>query len=82
MEGRKRMDTFGKIGLAVFRGAFVIGIISCLLWIFMLLWNWLMPELFGIMQIGYWQAWGIWLLTGFMFRGKTDCFKDWNRKKD
>jgi hypothetical protein len=42
----------------------------------MLLWNWLMPELFGLTYIDYWQAWGLVLLTHILFKshahGKHD----------
>lgn len=35
----------------------------------MLLWNWLMPELFGIATITYWQAFGVVLLARLIFGG-------------
>jgi hypothetical protein len=34
----------------------------------MLLWNWLMPPIFGIKAITFWQALGINLLCGFLFK--------------
>lgn len=37
--------------------------------IVMALWNWLMPELFGLTRIGYWQAWGLVILTHILFKG-------------
>jgi len=40
---------FGILGLAFF---------SLLGWVVMRLWNWLMPELFGLKRLSYWQAWG------------------------
>jgi len=33
------------------------------------LWNWLMPELFGLKVIGYWQAWGLLVLSWILFGG-------------
>lgn len=33
----------------------------------MLLWNWLMPTIFGITKITLGQAWGISLLCGLLF---------------
>jgi hypothetical protein len=33
----------------------------------MLLWNWLMPELFNLKQITWMQALGLTLLCGFLF---------------
>ena len=34
----------------------------------MLLWNWLMPELFGLPEITFWQAIGLNILCTIMFR--------------
>ncbi|SRR6056297_1773501 len=36
-------------------------------WIFQLLWNWLMPEIFGLIEITIWQAAGILLFGRFIF---------------
>jgi hypothetical protein len=33
----------------------------------MLLWNWLMPDLFGLKEITYWQGIGIFILAKFIF---------------
>lgn len=33
-----------------------------------LLWNWLMPVIFGLKVITIWQAWGISVLSGLLFR--------------
>jgi hypothetical protein len=35
----------------------------------MLLWNWLMPDIFGLKEISYWQAWGLFLLSTLLFKG-------------
>ena len=35
--------------------------------IVMSLWNWLMPDLFGLPRIGFWQAWGVFLLSKILF---------------
>lgn len=51
---------FGIGGLALFA---LFG------WIVMLLWNWLMPDIFGLKQVTYWQAWGIMLLSSILFKG-------------
>lgn len=32
------------------------------------LWNYLMPELFKLQEIGFWQAFCLLLLTGLLFR--------------
>lgn len=33
----------------------------------MWLWNWLMPHLFNLKQIGFWEALGLVALTRFLF---------------
>ena len=35
----------------------------------MLLWNWLMPEIFGLKELTYWQAWGLMILSCILFKG-------------
>jgi hypothetical protein len=47
-------------------------------WVFMLLWNWLMPELFGLKEITFWQGFGLLILSKIIF-GRTS-FK-WNDNK-
>jgi hypothetical protein len=34
----------------------------------MLLWNWLMPDIFSLPRIDYWQAWGLVLLSHILFK--------------
>lgn len=45
--------------------AFLVGFPVC--W----LWNWLMPHIFGLPKIGFWEAWGLLLLSGLLFSGKS-----------
>ncbi len=53
-----------KIALMVIVGIAALG------WLVMLLWNWLMPELFaGAREIGYWQALGVFALSKILFGG-------------
>lgn len=33
----------------------------------MALWNWLMPEIFGLKRLTYWQAWGVLALSCILF---------------
>lgn len=49
-----------KIVLAVI-GVFLLwaAIISALAWPIRLLWNWLMPIIFNLPALSYWQAWGM-----------------------
>jgi hypothetical protein len=37
----------------------------------MLLWNWLMPEIFHLPEINWLQAWGLSLLSGFLFKSDS-----------
>ena len=37
----------------------------------MLLWNWLMPSLFNLPMISFWQAVGLNLLSGILFGQKS-----------
>jgi hypothetical protein len=37
--------------------------------IVMLLWNWLMPDIFGLKRLTYWQAWGLLILCTILFKG-------------
>lgn len=50
----------GGIALAILTAA-IFGIVV------MYLWNWLMPVLFGLKTIGYWQALGLVLLAKLVF---------------
>jgi peptidoglycan/xylan/chitin deacetylase (PgdA/CDA1 family) len=52
-----------KIGVLVVVGVAALG------WVVMALWNWLLPELFGIREIGYVQAMGVLLLSKILFGG-------------
>lgn len=36
----------------------------------MLLWNWLMPVIFGLVKITFWQAWGLTILCNLFFKLK------------
>ena len=38
-------------------------------YIFMLLWNGLMPRIFNLPAIGYWQGWGLIILSSILFKG-------------
>lgn len=49
---------FIVLGLVI---AFLVG------YVVMRLWNWLMPELFGLPLVGYWQAVGILILAKIIF---------------
>jgi hypothetical protein len=37
----------------------------------MLLWDWLMPTIFGLPEITWFQAWGLLFLCGLLFKNHT-----------
>lgn len=53
----------------------LVGIVTAVLfaalfgWLVKILWNWLMPALFGLKTISYWQGFGILLLAKMLFGG-------------
>jgi energy-coupling factor transporter transmembrane protein EcfT len=47
----------------------VCGFLSLCGFIVMVLWNWLVPVIFKIQTIDFWQAVGLLLLTQILFRG-------------
>ncbi len=51
----------GGLAMATLMG-FVFGLL--VMW----LWNWLMPELFGLKAISFWQAWGIVVLSHILIK--------------
>lgn len=66
MRGNSIARIIGMIiaGIAI---ALVIGL--ALGWIVMALWNWLMPEIFGLPEIGYLQAVGLFVLAHLLLKG-------------
>lgn len=46
---------------------FGIAVVFLIGYILMRLWNWLMPDLFGLPEIDYWKAMGILLLAKIIF---------------
>ena len=66
------MDRLENLGLFVSAGVLfivivgLVGIAGAIPTYF--LWNWLMPEIFGLKAITFWQAWGIIFLSGILFK--------------
>ena len=58
-----------KILMGVGFGILGLGLMAFFGWVVMALWNWLMPDLFGLKAIGYWQAWGLLVLCKILFHG-------------
>ena len=42
----------------------------------MLLWDWLMPGIFGLREITWFEAWGLLFLSGLLFKSYTTVKKD------
>lgn len=60
------------IGLAV---GLDIGLGALLALPVMWLWNWLMPELFGVKDVTWIQAWGLLVLCGVLFKPSVGTSK-------
>lgn len=56
--------------------ALIAGLALLMAYPTMLLWNWLMPDIFGLVEIGFWQALGINALTGILFKPSSSSSKD------
>lgn len=71
------METLAKIvGTVVLIIAVVAAFAVILALPTMLLWNWLMPEIFGLPTIGFFQALGLLLLSGFLLKSSSSSSKD------
>lgn len=68
-------EIFEKIGyimLGLLLFIFLATIICfALAWPTQLLWNWLMPEIFNLPEITFWQALGILILSSFIFGSRS-----------
>ena len=63
------MKTFLEVFLVA---AVTLGFVALVLGLpLMWLWNWLIPEIFYLDTITFWQAVGLNLLTGILFRSTT-----------
>jgi hypothetical protein len=69
-----------RIVMAVVAGVIIASFFALAFgWLVMLLWNWLMPMLFGLKAITYWQAFGIVVLCKLLF-GNHGCHAGHHRK--
>ena len=44
-----------------------VAVVAAFSLVVMLLWNWLMPDVFGLTAISYWQALGLYVLCKLLF---------------
>jgi hypothetical protein len=62
---------------------FVVLVALALSFVVMSLWNWLMPALFGLRMISFWQAMGLLVLSKILlggFRGRPGGGMHWRRR--
>ncbi len=76
-------------GMIIFGIIAITGLAILFGFVLMWLWNWLMPEIFGLPALSYWQAAGVFILFKILFGGfnsksssdrdKSSCKKDGKR---
>lgn len=71
-----------KILLGIGLGVLIVGLLALFGWVVMLLWNWLMPEIFGLPRLSYWQSWGLLLLSCILFKDIDFGSNDSGRRSD
>ncbi|TYA71549.1 hypothetical protein [Seonamhaeicola marinus] len=67
------------VGMIIFGGIFIIGLAILFGFIIMWLWNWLMPMIFGLTTLTFWQAVGVFILAKILLGGCN--FGDSSSKK-
>ncbi|MGO8692762.1 MAG: hypothetical protein ACLQMF_03725 [Rectinemataceae bacterium] len=60
-----------KALIVVFGAAVIAGLAALFGFVFMWLWNALMPRIFGLPSIGYWEGWGLVILSSILFKGSS-----------
>lgn len=74
MDHARHLRCFSGRRLAAIIGMVLAGILIAaalgllLGFVVMWLWNWLMPTIFGLPVISFWQAWGLVVLTHIFFK--------------
>ena len=57
------------IGIIIFGAIAIAGLAILFGFVIMELWNWLMPEIFGLTELTYWQAVGLFILLKLLLGG-------------
>ena len=57
------------VGMVIFGIVAITGLAILFGYIIMWLWNWLMPEIFGLPSLSYWQAVGVFILFKILLGG-------------
>ena len=79
--GKKKFSVVAIIGMVI--GGLALAVLFAFLfgWVVMLLWNWLMPDIFGLTEITYWQGWGLVLLSHILIKGGWGSHGGSDKKK-
>ncbi len=74
-----------KIFMGIGFGILGVGFITLLIFSVMWLWNWLMPDIFGLKTINFWKAAGLMALSFILFKswgsGKSEKRSERKRKR-
>lgn len=57
------------VGIIIFGAIAITGLAILFGFVIMWLWNWLMPEIFGLTTLKYWQAVGLFILLKILLGG-------------
>lgn len=79
-----RRNPLGKILKFFLFGILFFVLFAVFTFVVMRLWNWLMPAIFGLHVITYWQALGIMVLSKILFsgfRGGPRRGRDWSWRR-
>ena len=63
------------IGIVIGALALSFGVICLQSWLVMVLWNWVMVELFGLPVLSFWIAFGLRWLCSLLFKNKVTVNK-------
>lgn len=79
--GKNKFSVIAIIGMVI--GGLALAVLFAFLfgWVVMLLWNWLMPDIFGLPHISYWQGWGLVLLSHILIKGGWGSSGSSDKKK-
>ncbi len=80
---KEKVKKIVKVIFIVIFGAIAISALALLFgYVVMLLWNWLMPGIFGLGTVTFWQAVGIVILAKLLFGGFGGGGRSGRRKKN
>lgn len=60
------MEIIKQIGIVLAVVAVVVAVWALAIWLFMILWNWVMPYLFKLPEITYWMSAAILILLAII----------------